>query len=170
MAERHVPLAQLHADAAADRRAGASGARRLRPRGGGEKIGIIDDGLDQTHPFFDPTGFAYPAGFPRGNTGYTTPKVIVAKSLRAGHADVEVRATRRSIRSLGSCDECRGNRRRRPRHDRHCRRRVHESGVAPSAYIGNYKVLTVPTDGFGLDGNSPEIAKASRRRSRTAWT
>ena len=34
------------------------------------------------------------------------------------------------------------------------------SGVAPKAYLGNYKALTVPTAGFGLDGNSPEIAKA----------
>src|SRR4029453_1781739 len=33
------------------------------------------------------------------------------------------------------------------------------SGVAPGAYLGNYKVLTVPTDaGVGLNGNSPEIA------------
>jgi hypothetical protein len=32
------------------------------------------------------------------------------------------------------------------------------SGVAPRAYIGNYKVLTIPTvSGFGLNGNSPEI-------------
>src|SRR5207248_5415986 len=34
------------------------------------------------------------------------------------------------------------------------------SGIAPGAYLGNYKVLTVPTARFGLDGNSPEIAKA----------
>ena len=33
-------------------------------------------------------------------------------------------------------------------------------GVAPDAYIGNYKALTIPTPGFGLDGNAPEIAKA----------
>src|SRR6185503_1911984 len=32
------------------------------------------------------------------------------------------------------------------------------SGVAPNAYLGNYKVLTVPTENFGLNGNSPEIA------------
>ena len=34
------------------------------------------------------------------------------------------------------------------------------SGVAPNAYIGNYKALTIPTPGFGLDGNSAEIAAA----------
>ena len=32
------------------------------------------------------------------------------------------------------------------------------SGVAPRAYLGNYKVLTVPTANFGLNGNAPEIA------------
>jgi hypothetical protein len=34
------------------------------------------------------------------------------------------------------------------------------SGIAPQAYIGNYKALTVPTPGVGLNGNSPEIAAA----------
>ena len=33
------------------------------------------------------------------------------------------------------------------------------SGIAPNAYLGNYKVLTVPTEDFGLDGNSPEIVE-----------
>ena len=34
------------------------------------------------------------------------------------------------------------------------------SGVAPDAYLGNYKALTIPTPGFGLDGNSAQIAAA----------
>src|SRR5439155_23991992 len=34
------------------------------------------------------------------------------------------------------------------------------SGVAPNAYLGNYKALTIPTPEFGLDGNSAEIAAA----------
>ncbi len=34
------------------------------------------------------------------------------------------------------------------------------SGVAPSAYLGSYRVLTTPTPSFGLDGNGPEIARA----------
>jgi hypothetical protein len=34
------------------------------------------------------------------------------------------------------------------------------SGVAPNAYLGNYKALTIPTPGFGLDGNSAELAAA----------
>ncbi len=59
--------------------------------GAGIKIGDIDTGIDETHPFFDPTGFSYPAGFPKcdaadstthtpdSNCRYVTPKVIVAK-------------------------------------------------------------------------------------------
>ena len=34
-------------------------------------------------------------------------------------------------------------------------------GIAPRAYIGNYKALTVPTDAdVGLDGNAPELVAA----------
>ena len=59
--------------------------------GAGIKIGDIDTGIDQTHPFFDPTGFSYPPGFPKCDVldsnshrvdqdcKYVTPKVIVAK-------------------------------------------------------------------------------------------
>ncbi len=34
------------------------------------------------------------------------------------------------------------------------------SGVAPEAQLGNYKALTIPTPGFGLDGNSAQITAA----------
>ena len=35
------------------------------------------------------------------------------------------------------------------------------SGVAPRAYLGNYKALTIPTAAdVGLDGNSPELVAA----------
>jgi subtilisin family serine protease len=59
--------------------------------GAGIKIGDVDTGIDQNHPFFDPTGFSYPAGFPKcdvadstthtqnTNCKYVSPKVIVAK-------------------------------------------------------------------------------------------
>src|SRR5262249_16178465 len=59
--------------------------------GTGIKIGDIDSGIDQTHPFFDPTGFSYPPGFPKCDAedsnshhpdqdcNYVSPKVIVAK-------------------------------------------------------------------------------------------
>ena len=38
----------------------------LEHAGQGIKIGIIDDGIDPGHPFFDPAGFTAPAGFPEG--------------------------------------------------------------------------------------------------------
>jgi minor extracellular serine protease Vpr len=59
--------------------------------GAGIKIGNIDSGIDETHPFFDPSGFSYPPGFPKcdaadstthtpdHNCEHVTPKVIVAK-------------------------------------------------------------------------------------------
>ena len=31
-------------------------------RGQGIKIGVVDDGVDQSNPFFNPAGFSYPAG------------------------------------------------------------------------------------------------------------
>src|SRR5262245_19732881 len=59
--------------------------------GAGIKIGDIDSGIDNTHPFFDPTGFSYPPGFPKCDAAdsashhvdqdckYVSEKVIVAK-------------------------------------------------------------------------------------------
>jgi minor extracellular serine protease Vpr len=67
----------------------AAGGRSVA--GAGIKIGDIDTGIDETHPFFDPTGFSYPPGFPKcdakdsnshqvdRNCRYVSPKVIVAK-------------------------------------------------------------------------------------------
>ena len=67
----------------------ASGGRS--DAGHGVKVGIIDTGIDASHPFFDPAGFVAPAGFPKcdardsssgvANTDckYTSAKVIVAR-------------------------------------------------------------------------------------------
>jgi minor extracellular serine protease Vpr len=67
----------------------AAGGRSVA--GAGIKIGDIDSGIDETHPFFDPTGFSYPPGFPKcdkldsnshrvdQDCKYVSPKVIVAK-------------------------------------------------------------------------------------------
>jgi subtilisin family serine protease len=132
----------------------------LSTAGQGIKIGIVDDGVDQAHPYFGPSGFAYPAGFPKGNTAYTTPKVIVARAFPAPSAHwkyadrpfdpkYSFHATHVAGIAAGDYDT---------RADTAGVSLV--SGVAPKAYLGNYKALTVPTQGFGLDGNSPEIAKA----------
>src|SRR5438876_11533132 len=59
--------------------------------GAGIKIGDIDTGIDNTHPFFNPSGFSYPPGFPKCDAAdsnshhqdqdckYVSPKIIVAK-------------------------------------------------------------------------------------------
>ena len=56
------------------------------PTDTGIKIAVVDDGIDQTNPFFDPAGFRYPPGFPLGNKNYTTSKVIVAESFPGPNA------------------------------------------------------------------------------------
>jgi uncharacterized protein (TIGR03437 family) len=55
--------------------------------GAGIKIGILDTGIDQTHPAFQDSSLAMPAGFPICNTdsswscsAFTNNKVIVARS------------------------------------------------------------------------------------------
>jgi subtilisin family serine protease len=132
----------------------------LATAGQGIKIGLVDDGIDQAHPYFNPTGFVYPAGFPKGNTAYTTPKVIVARAFPSPsthwkYADkpfdptFSFHATHVAGIAAGDNDTPTAPDDGSP-----------ISGVAPKAYLGNYKALTVPTADFGLDGNSPEIAKA----------
>jgi minor extracellular serine protease Vpr len=68
-----------------------TGAGGRATAGAGIKIGDIDTGIDETHPFFDPTGFSYPEGFPKCDAAdsashhedqdcnYVSEKVIVAK-------------------------------------------------------------------------------------------
>jgi subtilisin family serine protease len=134
--------------------------KSLATAGQGLKIGLIDDGVDQAHPYFDPSGFSYPAGFPKGNSAYTTPKVIVARAFpspsthwkyadRPFDPEFSFHATHVAGIAAGDFDTPTTAGGGSP-----------ISGVAPRAYLGNYKALTVPTGDFGLDGNSPEIAKA----------
>jgi subtilisin family serine protease len=48
--------------------------------GAGIKIAVIDTGIKVDNPFFNPAGLAYPAGFPKGQAEHTTPKVIAARN------------------------------------------------------------------------------------------
>jgi len=134
--------------------------QNLATAGQGLKIGLVDDGIEQAHPYLSPSGFSYPAGFPKGNTAFTTPKVIVARAFPSPsthwkYADrpfdpaFSFHATHVAGIAAGDHDTPTAS-------DGGSR----ISGVAPRAYLGNYKALTVPTGDFGLDGNSPEIAKA----------
>ena len=84
--------------AGGDRRRQALGPG-LATAGNGMKIGIIDDGLDASHPFFNAAGFAYPPGFPKGRTDLTTPKVIVQRTFAPPSPALEVRGDARSTRA-----------------------------------------------------------------------
>jgi subtilisin family serine protease len=133
---------------------------QLPTAGEGIKIGLVDDGIDEAHPYFNPAGFAYPTGFPKGNSAYTTPKVIVARAFPSPSTHwkyanrpfdplYSFHATHVAGIAAGDYDTPTAPDGGSP-----------ISGVAPKAYLGNYKALTVPTGDYGLDGNSPEIAKA----------
>jgi subtilisin family serine protease len=131
-------------------------------KGQGMKIGIIDDGVDQAHQYFNPAGFSYPAGFPKGNTEYTTPKVIVARAFPSPSStwmnqdkpfDPKLSDHATHVAGIAAGDEDTPT---------DIPDNAHISGIAPKAYIGNYKVYTVPS-GLGLDGNAPEVAKGIDR-------
>ena len=130
----------------------------LPNQGDGIKIAIIDDGVDQRHPYFSPAGYTMPAGFPKGQKEYTTAKVIVARAFApAGTTwrnarkpfdpELSEHATHVAGIAAGNAGTNAGT--------------ATISGVAPRASIGNYKALSVPTDaGVGLDGNAAEIVAA----------
>jgi subtilisin family serine protease len=132
----------------------------LSTAGQGMKIAIIDDGVDQRHPFFDPAGYVMPPGFPKGQAAYTTAKVIAARvfpppSPRHRYSDLAVDPTQ-SEHGTHVAGIAAGNNGTQAGIGGGVARL---SGVAPRAYLGNYRVLTVPTAAdVGLDGNSPEIA------------
>ena len=130
----------------------------LETAGQGVKIGIIDTGVDHAHPFFDPTGYTMPAGFPRGQLRFTNAKVIVARAFappgakypRAGVAvDGENSTHGTHVAGIAA-----GN----PRTQASGGRAV--SGVAPRAYLGNYKALVGTDSGLSPNGNAPELVAA----------
>jgi len=134
--------------------------------GAGIKIGDIDTGIDHNHPFFDPTGFSYPPGFPKcdaadstthtvdGNCEYVSPKVIVAKVFynKANRQGLDAEAIqdhgthtagiaagvtgKTAVVNGVSIDDM--------------------SGIAPGAFLGNYNVFP----GNVLNARSEDILNA----------
>jgi subtilisin family serine protease len=129
----------------------------LATTGQGVKIAIIDDGIDIEHRYFDPAGYSFPPGFPKGQRQFTTAKVIVARAFPPPSATWSNAGlafdSKESFHGTHVAGIAAGN------------HGVQDgslslTGVAPGAYLGNYKALTVPTPEFGLDGNSAELTAA----------
>ncbi|HLH00458.1 MAG TPA: S8 family serine peptidase [Bryobacteraceae bacterium] len=132
--------------------------------GAGVKIGIIDTGIDQTHPAFQDSSLAVPAGFPICKTAYpngpevsipncsayTNNKVIVARSytaIDAAGSDPSNPAADsnpddytprdRVGHGTGTASEAAGVSNTGPAG-------LTFNGMAPKAYLGNYKVFGSP--------------------------
>ena len=131
----------------------------LATAGQGMKIAIVDDGIDQTHPFFAPAGFAYPAGFPKGQTAYTTPKVIVARAFAP--ATPRLRATRQ----LPFDPELSDHGTMWPGIAAGDNNTTTRTGVPsvwashPAPISATTRLSAIPSQ-FGANGNSPELAAA----------
>ncbi len=127
----------------------------LATAGQGTKIGIIDTGIDQSHPFFDPSGYSMPPGFPKGQRQYTTAKVIVARAFLPPGAP---NASRIAFDEYGHgtyvAGIAAGNASTRTSGGRIV------SGVAPQAYLGNYKVFAPYGSGLGPVENAAELVAA----------
>jgi minor extracellular serine protease Vpr len=123
-----VPL--INAPAMWERLGGPSNA------GAGVKIAILDTGIDITNPLFSDAGYHAPSGFPRFNNdsqSFTNDKVIVAKSFidstnsdpsaidEDGHGSNVAGIAAGNFGTLTPLGLV--------------------SGVAPKAYLGNYRVL-----------------------------
>src|SRR6266508_5234773 len=119
--------------------------------GAGIKIGDIDTGIDETHPFFDPTGFSYPPGFPKCDAAdsashqedqdcnYVSEKVIVAKVFynKAHNQGLDAQAIQdHGTHTAGIAAGVTGK-----------TAVANEveiddmSGIAPGAWLGNYNVF-----------------------------
>ncbi len=145
-------------DSAAQIGARALWGTGLETAGDGMKIGIIDTGVDPRHEFFDPAGYTMPAGFPRGQAQFTSAKVIVARAFAPPNA--QTRSARLAFDGAESghgthvAGIAAGNANTRATGGRVV------SGIAPRAYIGNYKALVRTDSGISPNGNSPELVAA----------
>ena len=109
--------------------------------GAGIKIGIIDSGIDQNHPGFQSTSLKPPAGFPKGDSSFTNNKVIVARSyvsLVAEHYDSPDDLTARDHSGHGTAIAMIAA------GVQHTAPIGSISGVAPGAFLGNYKIFGSP--------------------------
>ncbi len=124
--------------------------------GAGVKIAIIDSGIDSTRPGFQDTSLTVPATYPRVNndtdTAYTNNKIIVARSyvnLLPNH-DPDTSARDHVGHGTALAMVAAGVRNDGPL--------ATVTGVAPKAFLGNYKVFGTP--GFNDSASDDAILKA----------
>ena len=114
----------------------------------GTRIGIIDTGIDVRHPGFQDASLPVPQGFPRANKdsdlAFTNNKIIVARSYRTGSGAIDSSVPRDDIGHGTSVAMIAAG--------------VSNTGpfglitgVAPKAYLGNYKVFPNPASGAPTD-------------------
>ena len=116
--------------------------------GAGIRIGIIDTGIDVTHPGFQDPTLPAPQGFPRANKnsdlGYTNSKIIVARSYQVGGSTTDTSIPRDDAgHGTGVAMIAAGVSNTGPFGS--------ITGVAPKAYLGNYKVFPDPSSGAPTD-------------------
>jgi subtilisin family serine protease len=113
--------------------------------GAGMKVGIIDTGVDFSNPMFSDPTLTPPDGFPKGDGALANGKVIVAKFFQsaADANDANANLGHRTAQDLvghgshsagvaaGSRVDLSGS----------GRRAITVAGVAPKAWIGNYRVF-----------------------------
>jgi minor extracellular serine protease Vpr len=130
--------------------------------GAGIKIGVIDDGVDHLNPFFNPTGYAFPPGFPKGQTAFTTPKVIAARSYPGPGSGARGRLPLDRLASFHGTHVAgiaAGNSGTPSPGGRDHPPTTGLTGIAPKAWVGSYRVFTVPTR-LGHIADTPEIVAA----------
>jgi minor extracellular serine protease Vpr len=135
----------------------------LAGAGTGIKVAVIDDGIDAHHPFFAPRGLVAPPGFPRGVRAYTTGKVIVARAFaprgasRRDRLPFDTQVSRHATHVAGILAGDQGlvapAEAGRPRV-------MGLSGVAPRAWLGNYRALAVPDPVYGSIGSTADLVAA----------
>jgi subtilisin family serine protease len=130
--------------------------------GAGIKIGIVDDGVDQQNPFFNPAGYAYPPGFPKGQRSFTTTKVIAARSYPGPGSGPRGRLPLDRLVSFHGTHVAgiaAGNSGTTSPGGRDHPPTAGLSGIAPQAWIGNYRVFNIPSP-IGNLADTPEIVAA----------